>query len=594
MTSFLKKIAVLCALLPSLVFAQTPTPNIGLKNPAYGTPNWQTAWYFNTALLDQLLSGNQPISAIAVSGAASIPQLTTWQVGTTYASGAIVFYLGNFYASLSNGNVGHLPTNPAYWTSSLGTAVGTAPVVVLSQCTAGSDAFATLNNCASLIPNGGVIDARGFGAQTLAVTTQLTALSVPSRPILIIFNQATVFTLNIHFSTALINANIASQISGTSGACMIPIANNSFWLTPGYGQQLNLQLGASAATYDVVCNATMDGTQESIGIDGMGIWGHPSATMKGSLLHIVKTYIGTFVSNFYTYQPFGNAATLTGGSDQHFFNDNFSDSYEGTTQYPGAVLTINCGANYTFSGGAVQHNGPFNPLIVTNNCDTTTGLPTQGAGYQTYGLHFYNTDFEIRSPNVGTCTGCSTNVDPFQFLDPSGLLIDDMNVSWDTSSGGTGIVNLVDLGFSGANGQLEGPVDLSNIVLNTSPQIVLGGCTVHNASTRTTPQMACVHAGEDGSNVYQVGRYRWAGSGATQASTTDYLDYVNMSGLTSGNLNIIPSAYSSLPACVSGTEGQLAPVTDSTVNTWGATISGGGTFHVLAYCDGTNWSVSAL
>jgi len=37
----------------------------------------------------------------------------------------------------------------------------------------------------------------------------------------------------------------------------------------------------------------------------------------------------------------------------------------------------------------------------------------------------------------------------------------------------------------------------------------------------------------------------------------------------------------------------MEAVTDSTTNTWGGTITGGGADHVLAYCDGTNWTVAA-
>jgi hypothetical protein len=48
-----------------------------------------------------------------------------------------------------------------------------------------------------------------------------------------------------------------------------------------------------------------------------------------------------------------------------------------------------------------------------------------------------------------------------------------------------------------------------------------------------------------------------------------------------------------LPTCSSAIEGMMKPVSDSTVNTWGATIIGGGSNHVLAYCDGTNWTVAA-
>jgi hypothetical protein len=46
-----------------------------------------------------------------------------------------------------------------------------------------------------------------------------------------------------------------------------------------------------------------------------------------------------------------------------------------------------------------------------------------------------------------------------------------------------------------------------------------------------------------------------------------------------------------LPA--SPAEGMVVAVTDSNVNTWGSTIAGSGTNHVLAYYNGTNWTVAA-
>lgn len=53
------------------------------------------------------------------------------------------------------------------------------------------------------------------------------------------------------------------------------------------------------------------------------------------------------------------------------------------------------------------------------------------------------------------------------------------------------------------------------------------------------------------------------------------------------------AAFSTLPACASAIEGAMSPVTDSSTNTWGATITGLGANHVLAYCDGSNWTVAA-
>ena len=59
------------------------------------------------------------------------------------------------------------------------------------------------------------------------------------------------------------------------------------------------------------------------------------------------------------------------------------------------------------------------------------------------------------------------------------------------------------------------------------------------------------------------------------------------------SVQIGTNVFSALPTCNSTTEGTTAPVTDSSTVTWGATITGGSTNHVLAYCDGSAWTVMA-
>lgn len=56
-------------------------------------------------------------------------------------------------------------------------------------------------------------------------------------------------------------------------------------------------------------------------------------------------------------------------------------------------------------------------------------------------------------------------------------------------------------------------------------------------------------------------------------------------------VHVTAVAFSALPTCNAGAEGTMRAVTDSTTATWGATIAGSSTNHVLAYCDGTNWTV---
>ena len=62
---------------------------------------------------------------------------------------------------------------------------------------------------------------------------------------------------------------------------------------------------------------------------------------------------------------------------------------------------------------------------------------------------------------------------------------------------------------------------------------------------------------------------------------------------TAMGIKVGATTFSSLASCSSSLEGAMRAVTDSTTSTWGATITGGGANHVLAYCDGTNWTVAA-
>lgn len=52
-------------------------------------------------------------------------------------------------------------------------------------------------------------------------------------------------------------------------------------------------------------------------------------------------------------------------------------------------------------------------------------------------------------------------------------------------------------------------------------------------------------------------------------------------------------AFASLTTCSGGIEGATRAVTDSSTAVWGATITGSGGNHVLAYCNGSNWTVYA-
>jgi hypothetical protein len=55
-------------------------------------------------------------------------------------------------------------------------------------------------------------------------------------------------------------------------------------------------------------------------------------------------------------------------------------------------------------------------------------------------------------------------------------------------------------------------------------------------------------------------------------------------------LQITATTTANLPSC-GGYGGLIRSVSDASVNTWGSTFTGGGSDKILAYCDGTNWTV---
>jgi hypothetical protein len=70
---------------------------------------------------------------------------------------------------------------------------------------------------------------------------------------------------------------------------------------------------------------------------------------------------------------------------------------------------------------------------------------------------------------------------------------------------------------------------------------------------------------------------------------------ITLSGSGPSAVQLAPGAFATLTAtytCNSTNEGMLASVNDSNTNTWGATVANGGSFHILVFCNGTNWTVA--
>lgn len=59
----------------------------------------------------------------------------------------------------------------------------------------------------------------------------------------------------------------------------------------------------------------------------------------------------------------------------------------------------------------------------------------------------------------------------------------------------------------------------------------------------------------------------------------------------SANGPMAPVIFTEAGDCISALTGTRVVISDSTTNTLGAVISGGGSDQVLAWCNGTNWTV---
>lgn len=264
------------------------------------------------------------------------------------------------------------------------------------------------------------------------------------------------------------------------------------------------------------------------------------------------------------------------GGNNTLSGANYNSMY--TPQVPGAssmvVYRTTCGG----SGGVCIGGGPTGKIgtfpsacsLSNVNCNAS-GIPFIDTGLvgDNTTPPATNTTGAIDFWDNGLGVGSNLQAQIFGFDDstnPGGLNITTFNaksgVKIDGSS--TAPSPYVDLySSSGANNG-------ASFFVSASSQTISNGCT-HNISAN--------------------GGWYLNSAGPSVASLYNMCgDYT---GTYSTPLTVAPSTYSNLNTnfpCASY-EGTFGSVTDSTVNTSGSVIAGGGTLHVGAYCDGSNWRV---
>ena len=158
-------------------------------------------------------------------------------------------------------------------------------------------------------------------------------------------------------------------------------------------------------------------------------------------------------------------------------------------------------------------------------------------------------------------------------------------------------------------------IDISDNGVNTASALIAGTWTITGTPTWTTGvfngNAGCFINGFDFADITIGGSYsgsavgkRYSLNGGSRLfapQQTRPLSQTffpgNAPGDVDGSSNYggvqgpTPVTFANLPATPS--EGMIFPVTNSNTATWGATITTTGAFHVLAYYDGSNWTVMA-
>jgi hypothetical protein len=106
----------------------------------------------------------------------------------------------------------------------------------------------------------------------------------------------------------------------------------------------------------------------------------------------------------------------------------------------------------------------------------------------------------------------------------------------------------------------------------------VGTYTVNNSQTVASTQIA---SGNVAANAI-------AGGGVVN---TD-VEYNPLKFDFKGNVQTDARAFASLSTCATALRGAYMTVTDSNTAVWGANIAGGGANSVLAFCNGTAWTVA--
>lgn len=286
----------------------------------------------------------------------------------------------------------------------------------------------------------------------------------------------------------------------------------------------------------------------------------------------------------------GGSCTISGGGS-------------GTVTSVGLVLP----GIFTVSGSPVTSSGNLTGTLATQSANTVFAGPTTGSAAAPTFRALVAADLPVGSSSAfgalkcGTNTTCTTGTLSLTTGNITGALgytpahsgansditsLAGLTTSLSVPQGGTGAATLT--GYVYGNGTsaftasttIPGSAITGNIPGNAAN--LYGTPTLPNGTAAATQS---------------------ANDNSTKLATTAYVNSpgnisptgVTLSGSGPSTVGFPPATYSAVTTafpCASNA-GRVASISDSTTTTWGAAITGGGSNTVLAFCDGSAYTVAA-